>query len=510
MAVSLGVMPRQTEFGLQTDPWTANALASCGGFCYHGNDPTMKKVELFFTSLLVPVDFFAVTLAATAAYFLRFHPFFTTLRPVVFDLTFERYLSVAAPVALFWLLVFAASGLYATRRRSLLSELGRVGLACSAAMASVFAILFFSRTFFESRFIAVAAWILSIAFVGGGRLLVRGLQRLLLRFGVGEHRLAVIGDTHAARILSSTFAAHPAMGLRVVTTYPAFTKAAAEGIRKLKRLDGVDEIWLADPEAPRETSLDLLAFTETEHLGFTYSADFFSSAVGKSMVHTYAGIPVIEVRKTPLDGWGAIYKRAFDVVGSLVLIILSLPLQAVIALAIVLESPGGVFFSHLPGGKKAERVGQSAKPFPYFKFRTMQPGRHFERYNELADRNVRADGPLVKIKDDPRVTRVGKFLRTYSLDEIPEFYLVLLGHMSLVGPRPHLPEEVAKYKPHQRKVLTVKPGITGLAQISGRADLEFEEEVRLDMRYIEHWSPLLDLSILLKTPFVVLARRGAS
>lgn len=470
----------------------------------------MKKVELFFTSLLVPVDFFAVTLAAAAAYFLRFHPFFTTLRPVIFDLTFDRYLAVAAPVALFWLLVFAASGLYITRRRSLLAELGRVALACSAAMASVFAILFFSRTFFESRFIAVAAWILAIVFVGGGRIFVRGLQRLLLRFGIGEHRLVVIGSTHTATTLAQFFAHRPSLGLRVVATYPAFNKSTADNVRKLKRLDGVDEIWLADPEAPRETSLDLLAFTETEHLGFTYTADFFSSAVGKSVVHTYAGIPVIEVRKTPLDGWGAIYKRAFDIIASLVLIILSLPLQLLIALAIVLETRGGIFFSHLPGGKKVERVGQSAKLFPYFKFRTMQPGRHLERYNELADRNVRASGPLVKIKDDPRITRVGKFLRTYSLDEIPEFYLVLLGYMSLVGPRPHLPEEVAKYKPHQRKVLTVKPGITGLAQISGRADLEFEEEVRLDMRYIEHWSPLMDLSILLKTPFVVLARKGAS
>lgn len=470
----------------------------------------MKKVELFFTSLLVPVDFFAITLAASAAYFLRFHPFFTSVRPVVFDLTFDRYLAVAAPVALFWLLVFAASGLYATRRRALLSELARVALACSAAMASVFAILFFSRTFFESRFIAVAAWVLAIVFVGLGRLLVRGLQRLLLRLGIGEHRLVVIGNTHTGQVLADTFAAHPAMGLRVVATYPAFTKTAADSIRKLKRLDGVDEIWLADPEASRDTSLDLLAFTDTEHLGFTYTADFFSSAVGKSTVHTYAGIPVIEVSKTPLDGWGAIYKRIFDIVASFLLIILSLPLQIIIALAIVLESRGGVFFSRLPGGKKSERVGQGAKAFPYFKFRTMQPGRHFERYKELADKNLRSDGPLVKIKDDPRITRVGKFLRKYSLDEIPEFYLVLLGHMSLVGPRPHLPEEVAKYKPHQRKVLTVKPGITGLAQISGRADLEFEEEVRLDMRYIEHWTPLLDLSILLKTPFVVLARRGAS
>jgi lipopolysaccharide/colanic/teichoic acid biosynthesis glycosyltransferase len=129
------------------------------------------------------------------------------------------------------------------------------------------------------------------------------------------------------------------------------------------------------------------------------------------------------------------------------------------------------------------------------------------RYTELAEKDFRK-GPLVKIKDDPRVTRVGKFIRRFSIDELPEFFLVLTGKMSLVGPRPHLPEEVAKYKKHHKKVLIVKPGITGLAQISGRADLDFEEEVKIDAYYIENWSLKLDLYILFKTPLVVLFGKG--
>jgi len=116
--------------------------------------------------------------------------------------------------------------------------------------------------------------------------------------------------------------------------------------------------------------------------------------------------------------------------------------------------------------------------------------------------NIRDGSPLFKLKDDPRVTRVGKVIRKFHMDELPELFLVLLGRMSLVGPRPHLPEEVAQYEPHHRKVLTIRPGITGPTQISGRADLEFEEEVRLDTYYIEHWSPWHDLVILLKTPLV--------
>ena len=123
--------------------------------------------------------------------------------------------------------------------------------------------------------------------------------------------------------------------------------------------------------------------------------------------------------------------------------------------------------------------------------------------------NEREGTPLFKLEHDPRITRVGAFIRKLSIDEIPEFYMVLSGKMSLIGPRPHLPGEVEQYKAAQKRVLTIKPGITGMAQVSGRADLRFNDEVRLDMHYIENWSPWLDLVILLKTPWVVLFGRGA-
>ena len=133
---------------------------------------------------------------------------------------------------------------------------------------------------------------------------------------------------------------------------------------------------------------------------------------------------------------------------------------------------------------------------------------HSLRYtDEYKEKNTREEGPLVKIKDDPRITKVGKFIRRFSIDELPEFFLVFIGRMSLVGPRPHLPEEVSGYKKHHKKVLTIKPGITGMAQISGRSDLNFEDEVRLDSYYIENWSIWLDLYILLKTPWAVLKKR---
>ncbi len=467
----------------------------------------MKRSELFFTLILIPLDFLALIAAGVAAYYARFHPAFTAYRPVVFDLTIEGYLEVIYPIAIVWLAIFALAGLYSTRRQAIAAELTRVALACSTSMAAVFAILFFSRVFFESRFIAIAAWLFAIAFVSATRVAIRLLQRSLIRFGVGEHRVAVIGDTKTSQTLIGLFKKKHGLGFHMTAAFPAFNRTAAEKIRALKKKGMVDEVLLADPEASREMATELLAFTDTEHLGFKYTADLFAAAVGRSVIHTFAGIPVIEVQKTPLDGWGAIYKRLFDIVFSSILIILTLPLQLVIALALFIEQPGRVLFSRLPDGRKTMRIGQGGAPFHYFKFRSMVKDAHKYRFEpEFIKKygNIREGTPLFKLKDDPRVTRVGRILRKYSLDELPEFYLVLLGRMSLVGPRPHLPEEVATYEPHQRKVLTIKPGISGLAQISGRAELEFEEEVRLDTYYIEHWGPWLDLYILLKTPLVVL------
>ena len=467
----------------------------------------MKRSELAFTLALVPIDLITLTAAGVSAFYLRFHPYFTALRPVIFDLRVEQYLKVIFPMMILWILIYAAAGLYSTRRMSIASELSRVILASSSAMAIIFAITFFSRTLFESRFIAVAAWGLAIAYVCITRLVVRGLQRSLLTFGVGVHRLVVIGESTATEALIQEFKKKTSLGFQVIAHFKKFDARVAGRIAELRRGDKIDEVVLADPEVSRKTTLDLIALTDAEHLGFRYSADLFAAAVGRSITHTYAGIPVIEVQKTPLDGWGAIYKRLFDIVASAIFIVVTSPIMLVTAIAIKLDSRGPVLFARVDKNMPSMRIGQSGKPFHYFKFRSMVPGTHSMRYNELADQDIRKGSPMVKIKNDPRVTRVGKFIRKFSIDELPEFFLVFIGKMSLVGPRPHLPEEVDKYKPEHRKVLTIKPGITGMAQISGRADLNFDDEVRLDTYYIEHWNPWIDLYILLKTPLVVLFRK---
>ncbi|PIS04044.1 hypothetical protein COT83_02760, partial [Candidatus Peregrinibacteria bacterium CG10_big_fil_rev_8_21_14_0_10_44_7] len=227
-------------------------------------------------------------------------------------------------------------------------------------------------------------------------------------------------------------------------------------------------------------------------------------------IHTVAGFPLITLKPTPLEGWGKVWKRVFDMCGATVGLILFSPLFLTIPILIKTDSKGTILFKHLDDGSRVKRVGQYGKLFNFYKFRTMKPGTHNMRYTDLADQNTREDGPLVKIKDDPRITRLGRFLRRTDLDEIPQFFNVIKGDMSLVGPRPHLPEEVAKYSDKDKFVLAIKPGITGLAQTSGRSDLSWEEEVRLDSYYIENWSIIADIKIILKTVWAVFRDRKAS
>lgn len=492
-----------TKFGLSVPPPHATVPPLKGGFVLlFGN---MKRVDLAFAALLVPLDYIALIAGAAAAYSLRFSDYFVRSRPVIFDLPFDAYLRVAMSVGIVFLLVYAVSGLYVIRPRRLAVEATRVVLATSASFAAVLAIAFFSRTLFESRFIMLAAWAFVIVFVIIERLLLRGLQRSLRRLGVGLMNVAIIGKTKSGNALREFFDANPRIGYRVACQVGTFGEGKNK-ILTLKRAGYLDMIVVADADVDRKNIETIKAFTDVEHVAFAYSADVMPSGTARPIIHTFAGRPVIEVPKTPLDGWGAIYKRSFDIVVSSILIVLTLPLQVLIAIAIVIENPGPVFFA-------TKRVGATGKPFGFLKFRTMVRDAHKMRFDpEFVKKygNERHGSPLFKLSADPRVTRVGRFLRSWSLDEIPQFYLVLLGSISLVGPRPHLPEEVALYRPEQRKVLTIKPGITGMAQTNGRASLDFDDEVRLDMYYIENWSPWLDLVILLKTPFAVIFRTGAS
>lgn len=458
----------------------------------------MKRLQLFLLALRVPVDYLMLLLAGWIAYVLRFESAYTTVRPVITRIEFLAYWALALRVCAIMIPIFALAGLYVSRRVWIRTELLRVIMGCSGGVVAIIAMMFWQQELFSSRFVVLVAWAAAIFTVSLGRLIIRLLEDILSRYGFGVKNIILIGTGRAAMELAHGFARMPAMGMRVTKRFDAWNEDVKKEILELD----ADEILLADLDAPKKVVLDALDFAEEHHLSFEYAADLLETATKNMDMATYAGIPVISVKPTRLEGWGRIFKRIFDIIFSLLLIILFSPIMLVVAIAVKLDSRGPVLYSQ-------PRVGERGRAFTYFKFRSMRVGAHAER-EKLEHLNERAGTPMFKMKNDPRVTRVGRVLRKYSLDELPEFFLVLLGRMSLVGPRPHLPEEVANYAPHQRKVHNIKPGITGLAQISGRADLNFDEEVRLDTFYMENWSPWLDLYILFKTPFVVLSKKGAA
>jgi exopolysaccharide biosynthesis polyprenyl glycosylphosphotransferase len=215
----------------------------------------------------------------------------------------------------------------------------------------------------------------------------------------------------------------------------------------------------------------------------------------------FIGLPLVHVEEPEFRGPKRLVKEVLDRLGAAALVLLVLPVLLAIAVAVRVDTPGPVFF-------RQQRIGKTGRPFTMLKFRSMVVDAEARRA-ELAARNQNADGLLFKVADDPRVTRVGRLLRRLSLDELPQLLNVLGGSMSLVGPRPPLPSEVARYDDDVRRRLLVKPGLTGLWQISGRSDLTWEEAVRLDLRYVENWSLALDLSILWRTFSAVLHADGA-
>lgn len=465
----------------------------------------MKKFNLFFTALRVPVDFLALIIAGHVAYALRFSAYLQGFREVQFDLPYTQYLLIIILSSLSLLPIFSLYGLYAQRQSRIATEIKSIILAIFTGIAFILLIAFFSRELFESRFIFLSAWFLATTFVIIARLLLRGIERSFRRAGYGNYKTVIIGKNNNVIELKKYFTAHPKFGYKIVHSIDKFDQQTEAELLSMRQDFAIEAIIVADHNISAHDLEKVKSFADNEHLHFLYTSALFPSGSIRPIMHTFAGIPIVELPKTPLDGWGAIYKRVFDIFFSTLLIIITLPLQLLVALILIAERQGGVLYFQ-------ERVGRKGETFRFPKFRSMVKDAHKLRFDPdfiAKHGNQRSDSPLFKLDNDPRITKFGKFIRRTSLDELPQFYAVLSGKMSLVGPRPHLPEEVDMYESHQRRVLNIKPGITGLAQISGRANLAFEDEIQLDMHYIENWSPWLDLIILLKTPKAVIFSKGA-
>lgn len=471
----------------------------------------MKRLELILTFLQVPFDFCLLILAGLSAYSLRFTKTVTDIRPVLFDLPFETFFQTLLLVAVGWVAIFAASGLYRINpNRKLVRDITKIVMGCSTGFAAIAIYLFFTLQKFDSRFLVLTGWVLAIVYVVIGRLLVRGIRIFFYHRGIGLRRIVIIGDEAVTETIKETLLREPHYGCIVVGTYATFTaKTQAELAKKFP-----DEVLFTNPKADEDETLSAIDYCNEHHITFKYSADLFATIATNMSVSTIGSVPIIELRRTRLSGWGRIFKRCIDIIGSLFFLLIFSPFSLIASIIILFETGRPIIYRN-------ERVGQYGEKFTTLKFRSMykdqstgnQFGKSGERAlkaeAELIKRNSVKNGPVYKIKDDPRVTPFGRFIRRWSIDELPQFWNVLKGDMSLVGPRPHQPREVDHYEKHHKIVLTLRPGLTGLAQISGRSNLSFEDEVRLDTYYIENWSVIMDIVILLKTPLAVFSKKGA-
>lgn len=474
----------------------------------------MKKVELIFRAILVPLDYLMLILAGWVAYVIRFDEAVVGIRQVIYALPLGQYLQVTAASSFVMLGIFAWTGLYnITGTRRVIDELRKIVVACSTGVVVVIILFFFNRDLFSSRFIIITSWILSIMFVAVMRFVVLQIERSLFRKGIGIHRALLIGSGRTATVLDAAISGSPELGLQIVERANQVDDSLFDKLLKITKLKHIDEIILADSAVTKLQQVRFIEFTKIHHIDFKYAADIFDAQATNLSIRPIAGIPIVELHRTALQGWGRIIKRTMDSILATLAIIVFGPMMLITALAVRIDSTGPVIYRN-------RRVGENGKVFNVLKFRSMkqeycigdqfangQAALELER-QLIAEKSIKT-GPVYKIKDDPRVTRVGRFIRRFSLDEFPQFFNVVKGDMSLVGPRPHQPREVAQYEDHQRAVLNIKPGVTGLSQISGRSDLVFEEEMRLDTYYIENWTIILDLYILFKTPFILFRKRSA-
>ncbi len=473
----------------------------------------MKRSEIYFSAVQVPVDYAMIVLSAISVFLLRdFLPEVSDiLSPKLYDLSFDRFVELAFLVAPLFLVVYALEGLYVIRAtRRFWQEAFDIFKATSLGIVIIIIAVFLEREWFSSRFIILAGWLVAVVYVIAGRYAIQRIQKhYLVKKGVGRHRVLLVGGNGRVRRFAKLFAKRPELGYRVVDIIES-ASASLRRISEIREMKGIDEIVVCDPTIPDDEQEKILDYCQIHNISFKYFPTMLQTS--RFALRIFNGEPLIEFQNTPLEGWGRVAKRIFDILASTLLILLFSPFMIAIALLIKIEDKGG------PIIYRNERIGEGGKKFFAYKFRYMKWRYCVTRANPdfeealafekelIAERSVRK-GPLYKIKDDPRKTRIGAFIEKYSLDELPQFFNVLFGSMSLVGPRPHQKREVEKYHEYHRRLLTIKPGITGMAQISGRSDLPFEDEYRLDVYYIENWSLWLDILICFKTVGAILRRR---
>lgn len=445
---------------------------------------------------------------------------------------FAPYGALLVFVVVIRLLSFRYCDLYRVRGEfSFVDDAIRIFKATAIGSLLIVAVAFLYRGGFEFRafsyargvFVADFAFVLIIA--GVVRFVMRSAQTFVRRRQINLIPTLVVGRGPEALLFIREMRERPALGYRVIGVVETERSAPGAGLSyedvpivgtleslpEVIRDSGANEVIIADPQVNGDALFEvMMRCGRRRGVEFRIAPSLFNCLPRKTEIDQIGVLPMIRLFREPLSSSARILKRTFDLIFAALAITLLLPVWLLIALLIKLDSKGPVFYTQ-------ERVGMDGRLFLLYKFRTMKAGADSELHREYqrafiagrAEANLGNETkPTYKLKADPRITRIGKLLRRISLDEVPQLLNVLSGDMSLVGPRPPIPYEVEAYELWHRKRLDMKPGLTGLWQVSGRNRLPFEEMVRLDLFYIENWSLLLDLKIILRTGFVMLGGEG--
>jgi len=476
-----------------------------------------NNASLVYGFFLVVGDFLALVAAFTVAFILR-----VTLdtRPVSAQVTSIEYVKIFLLLLPFWLIIFALLGLYNKNTyENRFSEFGRLIIGSFIGILFIISYSYITNTaIFPARLVTAYGFLLALCFMLLFRTIARATRRSLFTYGIGVNNVLIIGDTRITSELIEALGNTKVTGYRIIGIvskvnrnhgkkhdthiYTSFDQA-------IKRLESesIHSIIQTELYAATEANGEILTYAQEHHIAYRFVPGNSELFVGNIEVDLFRSIPVIAVHQTALIGWGRIVKRIVDiVVGSLFIILAAIPMLLIAVLIKITDPRGKILY-------KPKRLGRFGATFSCYKFRSM-----YQKYNMSPEEGFAKMGRLDLLKEyrengdklprDPRVTPIGHFLRKYSLDELPQLFNVVKGDISLVGPRALDHFEMDQYA-KKNLILSVKTGLTGLAQISGRSDIPFEERRKLDLYYVQNWSFWNDIVILVKTISVVLFHRGA-
>lgn len=463
-----------------------------------------RRASLAFAISLFLIDVLMIALAFFFAYHLRLR---TEYAPAVNIPPFPSYLGVMGIQIVTVVIAFFFYRLY--HRKRALSHIDEFYSLFTASSIGTIIAVAFSYFIFKNnpdypRLMIVYTWVLTILLTTIARLTHARVQWALQARGIAEQRALIVGTGEVGQMIFNAIRRSPGLGYRVVgflgNDAPAREDLGAPLLGTVKELSSlikehqVDEVIIALPEASHDEILPLISDCRQERVTIKVFPDVFQIIASEVSVADLGGLPLLTVRDIALRGWKLTLKRAMDLVVSAVGLVLLSPFMLLMALLVKLDSKGPVFYAQ-------ERMGLDSVPFQMMKFRSMKEGAEDET------------GPVWATKEDPRCTRVGAFLRRFSLDELPQLMNIVLGEMSLVGPRPERPIFVEQFKqlvPRYMERHQEKAGITGWAQVNGlRGDTSIVERTKYDLYYIENWSILFDIKIVLKTFLLLFTERNA-